>query len=577
MLEIEPQTDMALYEYMFNRKWEQGWSWLEISDALQLGLNNNSTQKKFRRLADKVNKPYKPEKVELKSKRILEKPKEKETILEIETEGLSDDEIDMIPYGEIPPTGFISDLIHDDWSEKYLVFDDYYIMTEEEILECKKEWRLEYLSELRRRIWDENELMVLLPRGYAKTETVIGLFVRWFNEIKLPIYIITPSNPHSEDILNRIESHLHAPAIRRDYGDIAGKSSRGKQMMLLYYHESIKWTTFDRPISLVTFAGGKKGKHPAWIHLEDVMQDEAVSEETNQRIKKRFNSTYRLMRRRHRNGKKTKMTATGTRYGMLDMYHYLIESHGFNLLHYKALISETEMLDCPNYIIEDLLESKRIDPASFETEMQNNPIPSSGVYFSDDEWVSVKVGPQKWEGTVYYMAMDPARGMSEGADNTAILVLGILNGIGTVVDGFVGKIDDDEKVKYINQFHLKYNPAFTLIEKTFAQIDMRRFSNIRGLIPYQDTSTNAKIMRINAMKSYYIDSLLQVVEGIQPYDFLYNEYLSYNEKPSTVHRKDDALDAKSMIVQQFGDLLNKYTDQQVTWEGDEEFYLTSRE
>ena len=41
MLEVEPLTDMALYEYMFDRKWEKGWSWQEISDAQQFGLNNN--------------------------------------------------------------------------------------------------------------------------------------------------------------------------------------------------------------------------------------------------------------------------------------------------------------------------------------------------------------------------------------------------------------------------------------------------------------------------------------------------------------------------------------------------------
>lgn len=576
MMVTDPQTDMALYEYMYDRKWIRGWNWGEISKALQLGLNGNSMQKHYSRLVEKVGKPYKPAPLfDQGSTVVLDNS--------VELSDMSDDDIEAIPYGDIPPTGYISDLNHDEWSEEYMVFDDYYLMTPEEITAFKTLWRLPYLSELRRRIWDENELMVLLPRGYAKTETVIGLFTRWFAEIKLPIYIITPSNPHSEDILNRIESHLQSPAMRRRYGDIGGKSTRGKSMMILNYHEDIKWTGFDRPISLVTFVSGKKGRHPAWIHLEDVMQDEAVSAETNDRVKHRFNSTYRLMRKRNREGLLTKMTATGTRYGLLDMYHYLIHTHDFNVLHYRALLSDKRMLRCPNYTLKDLLKSKKINSATFETEMQNNPVPSTGIYFNEAEWKTTRIKPLREHGAQFYMAIDTARGVTDAADNTSIMIVAMHEGRATVIDGVVGRLDDEQKTFYIHKFYWMYSPAFTLIDNAFAQVDMRRFAYIIGLIPFRDTTDNAKILRINAMQPYFAEKLIYVLEDMPAYiedmpslyEYLHNEYLSYNQKKSTAYRKDDALDTLSMIIQRFGDYLNIYNESQVTYDGTEDFHLST--
>jgi hypothetical protein len=103
---------------------------------------------------------------------------------------------------------------------------------------------------------------------------------------------------------------------------------------------------------------------------------------------------------------------------------------------------------------------------------------------------------------------------------------------------------------------------------------MRRFQHIRGVIPYQDTIRRAKIMRISAMKPYFADGLILVKEGIQPYKFLHREYLAYNETDSTPTRKDDSIDALSMIIQLFGRFLSIFAETEVDWDESPEFHLT---
>ncbi len=149
-----------------------------------------------------------------------------------------------------------------------------------------------------------------------------------------------------------------------------------------------------------------------------------------------------------------------------------------------------------------------------------------------------------------------------------------------VVDGFVGKTTDI--VKEYDYFYRTYNLTWTLVEKTFAQIDMNRFVKYRGIIPYSDTALRAKYMRIDAMRSYFNDGLIQIlkqdsdqdrIKG-KPYAFLYNEYRSYNQTPSTTTRKDDALDSTSMIIQLAGQYLVKYMETRTDWSQTGDFHLT---
>ncbi len=498
-------------------------------------------------------------------------PVEKESRPSRDISKLTDIEIIRTKYGDIEPTLDVSTLNNDDWIDKYITYD-YYTYDPDAIIELKKEWRTQYLSDLRTKIWILEELLALLPRGYGKTESVLALFVRWFLEIREPLYIVAPAYNHNKNLLRRIVMQLKSPAIRRKYGDIIDKISYDKEMLTLTYHPITNYISFDPPLSMVTWGGAKEGPHPAWIHFEDVMQKEYKNIESNEDIKHKYTKTFAKMRTR-RGGKRTKVTATGTRYGMVDFYSYLMTEQEIPVYHKEALPHGGEMLLCPNYTLDDLVKEQKKDPASFSTAMNNRPTPSSGLYFKKDEWISGNYNLDHEQGVQYIMVLDPARGFSDFADNSAMLKIAIFQGSLYVMDGFVGKIDDDDKIKKFDKFYSDCFPTWSLVEETFAQIDMKKFQHIRGIVPYSDTTKNAKLIRISALKPYFYDGLIKVKEGIQPYDFLYNEYLSYNETQSTPNRKDDAIDALSIVVQQFGHFLEKYTKTDVDWSGVDSFHL----
>jgi hypothetical protein len=573
---VDFKTDQALYEWVFERKWNMNYSWQRISDALQWGLNNNSSQKKYRRLCNDLNMPYKPKKVAVVVNHINTQTQNVQPAI---------DPLILISrkkYGEIEPTDYVSSLSHDDWNDEYV---DYVMKDKINDLKItrksdpqlykvwQKKWRLKYITELSNTIWDEKQVLVLLPRRYGKTERMIVLFARWILEKRKSLYIVVPSGTHGKKIMRKINSILRNPRVRRDYGDVGTKPVYDADMYYMEYHQDIDWYELDFPLSIVTWNSAKEGAGPSWLHYEDVWQKAFKNVDSNNDIEDTYDNTFEKML-------PDKETATGTRYGHpKDFYSMLRDKYKWKTIHYEALPDdEKSWLECPNYTKEVLKNMKKNSPSSFATKMNNNPVPSQGEYFDINEFKEVEdVELPHFTQMQYYIVVDPARGMSDSADNTAILVIGISEGCSWVVDGFVGKIDDDEKEKKVNRFYVKYNPVNTLIETTFAQIDFKRFQHIRGVVQYRDTQKKAKIVRISATKSYWADNLIKVRKNMQPHSFLRNEYLMYNETQSTTTRKDDTIDAVSIFIQQFGRLLEFSEDvrqAQSEWSGEEEFYIT---
>ena len=496
---------------------------------------------------------------------------------------LTDLEINRISYGDISPTRLISALSHDDWIDKYIRYD-YFTDDKELIAEIKAQWRLEYLTGMRQALWDKEEIQVWFPRGYGKTETVLALYIRWFLEIMLPLYIVAPAYNHNKSILRRMVAMIKSPSIRREYGDVIGVVSFDKEMLSLTYHQEIEYINLDAPLSMVTWNSAKEGPHPAWLVFDDCMQKEYKNIESNEDIKYKYSKTFSKMRTR-RGTFRTKVSVIGTRYGMEDMYSYFRDVQKIPVIHHRALEDDqTTWLYCPNYTLDDLLIEREKDVAAFETSMNNNPIPSSGIFFKSEDWKTVDPidcltckfihSPLLHETNIqYYCAIDPARGMSDSADNTAILVIAIWKGKAYIVDGYIGKADTDKILSEYDHFYSKYPLVWTLVEKTFAQIDLNRFNKYRGIIPYTDTVKRAKYMRIDAMKPYYTDGMIIALNGIQPYAFIYNEYLSYNQTESTASRKDDGIDCLSMIIQQAGQYLEKYIETQFDYSQIDSFHL----
>ena len=473
--------------------------------------------------------------------------------------------IDAIEYGELKPTFYVSDLSMYEWIWEYIDFfnGEYEPGSLDEIAK-KIEWALPYLADLADTIWKEQEAQAQLPRGYGKTEIIIALFVRWFLEIRKPLYIVGPSNSHIEAILDRIIGHLEYWKIRRDYGDLMGKTKREKGNMTLLYANTGPLRKINRRIDkhifLTTFLAGKKGKHPAWMHFEDVLQEEAVSEDTADRIRNRLNSTYLKMLH-----KASKFTLTLTRYGINDLYEYLEDSREkMRIIKYRALSDDlNEWLENPNFTHAQLLAMREQDITSFETEMNNNPIPHTGVYFEREHWRSIDTLPPKLLGEAqYYITIDPARGMTKQADLTAVVLHAIYEGKDYIIDGEAGIFDQEyilEIVKVLLRRYKRLN--YMIAEKIMAQNSwlMSKLEKMPYFLPFSQTSVNAKLARIDALKGFFKKGLIIVYKSVSFYHTFFTQYLQYNSRDSTPTRKDDILDSLSMGIQTFGHFLGDPT------------------
>ncbi|KKL24833.1 hypothetical protein LCGC14_2411370, partial [marine sediment metagenome] len=487
--------------------------------------------------------------------------------------------IRRIKYGTLEPTGYISDLSDLGWAQQYLGanrfrWDEPYINSTFDVL----------------RTYDKTNLR--LWRGAGKTTMWIASNLRRFNEI--PITRLNICSPKRVRVLFRAIRNplLRNPLIRRNYGDVIdvddGSIQASRTDKMIWYSDDIDYDHTDPAFRVASREDDVIGSRPAEIHYEDPTQRE--SELGVIKLKEWHGEVMRPMLSLEK-GLNVRETMTSTSKGDADFGAYLI-TQGWSYLRYKSVeliegqfptksdvvwdYFESESgeierklksityrgkykLTNPQMDLDKLLEIAALDYPTFMSQYQNEYVSRTGIYFNVMYWMerdkidcgTCKIKHHPWvheKGVIYYCAIDPARGQTEGADNTAIIIFAIHNGIGMIVDGFVGKTTDI--IKEYDYFYRTYNLTWTLVEKTFAQIDMNRFNRYRGIIPYQDTVLKAKMMRIDAMRPYFTDGLITVLkqdsvqdkEEGKPYQFLYNEYLSYNQTDSTPSRKDDAID-----------------------------------
>lgn len=558
---IEKFRRVAAYRY-------DGLAWKDI--ALLMDTTANSIAKFFNSNKNRIRNPYdteryqrtrskkgnykrEPEKVQETPSETVEIPELSEFVDYVnayhERMGNEYLSIQRTPYGKLSPTFYVSPLDNTEWQREYVEYD----IDEDvggDIETFLNAWDTQYLRDLREMLWNGTDIIALLPRTYGKTQAVINLFVRWFLEVRKPLYIVSPSSSHNQMLLSAIERRLRSPMVRRDYGDVMKKPNYSVQMMYIEYADKIPYNDFDKPLALVTWDSAKEGVHPLWIHYEDVKQQERVGEDAAERELARYDATFDKMRRHGKYGK-TKVTVTATRYSPNDFYQYLIEKYHFTTFHVKARNEDGTYTTCPNHNEDSLRQMEANDTASFETQMQNNPVPSGGDYFDAEEWHTYNSDTHPVPAYDGVITVDPAGGASRASDNTAILV-SIVNDNKLWIDQvIVGKFTVDKISDILVQLRAKYGNNFPIVaEKLFAigNILFNRLRDLPNLIPFRDTTRNAKYIRIDNMKQLFHDKQIIVNENAKDYAVLHAEYLRYNRKPSTTARHDDALDALSMAV-----------------------------
>ena len=221
-----------------------------------------------------------------------------------------------ITYGDLEPTLFISDKSHDEWITHYLGRG--------------YEWELDYLTEMREALWNDPRTLILLPRGHGKTQTVMALHIRSILEQRIPILVITAGSGNARRMYREVKRHLRSPKIREDYGDVIASFKTNYGEMVL--HEDLITSSPDPVYKIVGRDGEVIGLHPAWIHLEDVIQLEYIAEVSNERVKYWYDEVVEYTATDD-----TRFTATGTRKGYDDFYNWLMTERNYSLLHKAAV------------------------------------------------------------------------------------------------------------------------------------------------------------------------------------------------------------------------------------------------
>ncbi len=444
-----------------------------------------------------------------------------------------------------PPTGYISNLDNDAWIKHYFGGDG--------SLPTGHEWDdVEYLTELRESLWNELNLIELYPRGHGKTTSVIELFTRYLLEVKRPLLCIKSGNAGARWMFGEVRKLMMLTSIRQDYGDVMESMNRSTQEM--YYSYDIAYASSDPAFRCVGKGGEIIGLHSGWIHLDDIIQEEAKSEMTREGLRNWYDDVVKYCVVRGENP--TRITFTGTRKDMDDFYSYIMAKR-FKIQHKRSIeiVSgrlpnfdecefdeygmpikwpETgvfETLSCPNWTFADLLYAYYDDPIGFASQMQNDPVPRGGLFFAQEEWI--EVDDPLIDYTANHTFVDPAFGKTAASSDTAILVLTVHKGDLVLLDASVGKYDPPMLENETVRLSTRHGSISTHLENNYAQItsrftEDRPIRNLRGVRTFEQKID--KIDRIDAFKAPLSTRRVKVHVSCNFKDKIKAQFLKYNRR-----------------------------------------------
>lgn len=358
--------------------------------------------------------------------------------------------------------------------------------------------------------------LILEPRDHGKTTVLLGMFLWWLVDQKRTLFIIT-SQAKKTDLFRALHDAMVSEKVRVEYGDFI--SSKDQTQRHIYFKYQFQRFHHDPFLMIATLDGGYIGKHSEWMHMEDPIQEPAVSEATNQKRVDNYSSGIEDISRYK--------SASGTRKDTRDYYHYIIE-FGFRVLHRRSVeflegdfpraadfIWEVQMyqsqerrfaiglkdsylnavkyrtLGCPNYSFERLMIRYIRNPHSFFSQMQNEPRPKSGIKFDPND---IKVIPPFTRGELkntLIMVGDPSFGMSGKGSDWAISVAAWYAGWWIIVDIMRGDQGLNQFVREFLRMARFWKPKYAYGENDFAQLTSRQTEYQELLqIPQFDTFSN---------------------------------------------------------------------------------------
>jgi predicted phage terminase large subunit-like protein len=470
-------------------------------------------------------------------------------------EDIQKTEVYLRNYGNMPITDYQSLYPQWKWRDKYLGE--------------RYNWDLMHLRRLDTFLNTTMRGFAFLPRTGGKTTNVIGDALRWILEHREPYLMFTAGPGGKSRIFRAMRRLLKSKPIRQAYGDVMegnGNSQTGE----IYFVDEI-YNHADPTFKVTTRMSDIIGSHPKRIHFEDIVQQPFSGSETKEKFINWYDEVVEYLA-----VEGTRLTGTGTRKAVDDVYSYIIQQN-FEVLREKAIekisgrypteadctfdittdkhgfttkqitdidlsVGVFEYLECPNWSPKYLHSKRVLKLQAFESQMQNNPLPESGLYFDRDDWIEVDPYPLKHLNN-YFITVDSGYGQSKKADNTAILVLGIFNSECFIVDGFIGRIAFDVILDKIEKFQQLYEPMQTFVQTFFAEIWIKQRGAARGINMTNVEDKRNKIMRIDALKPWYNQHTIKVYKTLPCKQLLFQEYIQYNRRDSTADRHDDGLDA----------------------------------
>ena len=456
--------------------------------------------------------------------------------------------------------GFQSGLSCDDWAVKY----------------CGPEysWRLKYLTGLRKKLKESLKCLGFLPRGSGKSNVCISSNCQFILETYQPVLILTSGVDATNVIYNEMRRIFQSEVVKEDYGGeiFVNFNNNLKTVQLRPDLRKSKYPVLRVASRHATIIGS----HPKRLWIEDIIQEPFKSDESNKSLMNWFSSVVEYCCT-FEPGKETQLLGTGTRKGVKDFYSYLIDKLYYPVYRLPAIelksgrypenkdiirkrghppkvpmnLGKYKTLGCPNLPLETLLLKRATNIYDFSTNMQNEPISISGLFFNKDDLKEVKFSPTREHK--FIIAVDPAVGESARSDNTAICVIANnphLPGFYTIVEMFASQITNIRKP--LLAAYLKWNNIGRVI-KIVCEADYWQkaliVDKLQETFPFHISpsySQQSKVARIQGLKTPISKQTLTVWEDAEGKDDFIDEYLDFIPAKSTATRHDDQLDAVQM-------------------------------
>lgn len=413
------------------------------------------------------------------------------------------------------------------------------------------------------------------PRDSGKSKISVAVYACILANYYLPQLAIVNGSKAKRRIFNGLWRILRSPKFRMDYGDIL--QSKDKTLGEMILHEDLieiqnRFFVSDDPSFMVCAYSGIIGAHPFVVWLEDILQSEYKSSESNEfmlyevydaiieKLADRIGGTFTRKGRKDlysnlpsRNVLLRVCSAITKITGMWPTVDDLIyDDEGRMVGVHIDPDSEFEIIDRPGWTVESLLLMRtrslldRKAYIQFEREMQNNPLAIEGLYFKHEWWTEIK--SYDYSKHTKYLIADTAFGMKENADYNCIgvwIYTGEKNPYLLLVDMILKQnLEFDAICREIVDMATKHNVA-----KSYVHAVMREtwvLQRLRKLMPGVQLAEEKrnKIERINVLDTPFSQGDIRIISEI-PKRYLqeaYDQFVEYDQTDSDDTRKDDFLD-----------------------------------